>query len=91
MTVVSELVGLGEDHRSRMLEWAAASWDVQGPANERFTAAMPLSAGTRVALLHRHLRADHRTPCGRGRRVRPQLAGLRGGRSLTRSRGRPPG
>ena len=42
MTVVSELVGLGEEHRTRMLEWAAAIWDVQGPANERFTAAMPL-------------------------------------------------
>jgi cytochrome P450 len=25
-----------------MLEWAAAIWDVQGPANERFGAAMPL-------------------------------------------------
>src|SRR5258707_1232299 len=24
-----------------MLEWAAAIWDVQGPANERFTSAMP--------------------------------------------------
>jgi cytochrome P450 len=42
MTVVSELVGLGEDHRGRMLEWAAAIWDVQGPADERFAAAMPL-------------------------------------------------
>ncbi len=42
MTVVSELVGLGPGRRDRMLEWAAAIWDVQGPANERFTAAMPL-------------------------------------------------
>jgi cytochrome P450 len=42
MTVVSELVGLGEAHRGRMLEWAAAIWDVQGPQNERFGAAMPL-------------------------------------------------
>lgn len=42
MTVVSELVGLGEEHRGRMLEWAAAIWDVQGPADERFAAAMPL-------------------------------------------------
>jgi cytochrome P450 len=42
MTVVSELVGLGESRRGRMLEWAAAMWDVQGPANERFGAAMPL-------------------------------------------------
>lgn len=42
MTLVSELVGLGEGHRGRMLEWAAAIWDVQGPVNDRFTAAMPL-------------------------------------------------
>jgi cytochrome P450 len=42
MAVVSDLVGLGEGHRGRMLEWAAAIWDVQGPANERFSAAMPL-------------------------------------------------
>ncbi|HEY0935104.1 MAG TPA: cytochrome P450 [Trebonia sp.] len=42
MTVVSELAGLGAGHRERMLEWAAAIWDVQGPANERFSAAMPL-------------------------------------------------
>jgi cytochrome P450 len=40
-TVVSKLVGLGEGHRGKMLEWAAAIWDVQGPANERFHAAMP--------------------------------------------------
>jgi cytochrome P450 len=42
MTVVSDLAGLGPGNRERMLEWAAAIWDVQGPANERFTAAMPL-------------------------------------------------
>lgn len=42
MAVVSKLVGLGETHRARMLEWAAAIWDVQGPPNERFREAMPL-------------------------------------------------
>ncbi|MDQ2812103.1 MAG: cytochrome P450 [Actinomycetota bacterium] len=42
MTVVSELAGLGAGNRERMLEWAAAIWNVQGPANERFGAAMPL-------------------------------------------------
>jgi cytochrome P450 len=42
LAVVSDLVGLGAGHRGRMLEWAAAIWDVQGPANERFGAAMPL-------------------------------------------------
>jgi cytochrome P450 len=41
MAVVSKLVGLGEGHREKMLEWAAAIWDVQGPANQRFTDAMP--------------------------------------------------
>ena len=41
MTVVSDLVGLPDQGRAKMLEWAAAIWDVQGPANERFTSAMP--------------------------------------------------
>ncbi|NMO92701.1 cytochrome P450 [Actinomycetospora sp. TBRC 11914] len=41
LAVVSKLVGLGEGHRQKMLEWAAAIWDVQGPANDRFHAAMP--------------------------------------------------
>jgi cytochrome P450 len=41
MTVVSDLVGLPDRGRLKMLEWAAAIWDVQGPANTRFTDAMP--------------------------------------------------
>jgi cytochrome P450 len=41
MAVVSQLVGLGEGRRGKMLEWAAAIWDVQGPANQRFQDAMP--------------------------------------------------
>jgi cytochrome P450 len=41
MAVVSQLVGLGESRRGKMLEWAAAIWDVQGPANQRFQDAMP--------------------------------------------------
>jgi cytochrome P450 len=44
MAVVSTLVGLGEEHRGKMLEWAAAIWDVQGPRNRRF-----LDAGAKVA------------------------------------------
>jgi cytochrome P450 len=40
MTVVSALVGLPDQGRAKMLEWAAAIWDVQGPANERFAKAM---------------------------------------------------
>ena len=42
MTVVSDLVGLPDRGRAKMLEWAAAIWDVQGPANARFTNAMPV-------------------------------------------------
>jgi cytochrome P450 len=42
MTVVSDLVGLPDQGRAKMLEWAAAIWDVQGPANKRFADAMPL-------------------------------------------------
>ncbi|MEJ2869143.1 cytochrome P450 [Actinomycetospora sp. OC33-EN08] len=41
MTVVSTLVGLGEEYRPKMLEWAAAIWDVQGPRNQRFLDAGP--------------------------------------------------
>ena len=41
MAVVSDLVGLPDQGRAKMLEWAAAIWNVQGPANERFTEAMP--------------------------------------------------
>ena len=41
MTVVSDLVGLPDRGRAKMLEWAAAIWDVQGPADDRFAEAMP--------------------------------------------------
>ncbi|WP_238589289.1 cytochrome P450 [Pseudonocardia sp. HH130629-09] len=41
MAVVSELVGLPDRGRDKMLEWAAAIWNVQGPANERFVASTP--------------------------------------------------
>ncbi|MYT68154.1 MULTISPECIES: cytochrome P450 [unclassified Streptomyces] len=41
MTVVSDLVGLPEQGRERMLEWAAAIWNTQGPADERAAAAGP--------------------------------------------------
>lgn len=41
MTVVSSLVGLPDQGRAKMLEWAEAIWNVQGPANERFAEAMP--------------------------------------------------
>ncbi|GAA4837175.1 cytochrome P450 [Actinomycetospora corticicola] len=41
MAVVSTLVGLGEEYRGKLLEWAAAIWDVQGPRNQRFLDAGP--------------------------------------------------
>ncbi|MFH8485239.1 cytochrome P450 [Streptomyces longisporoflavus] len=41
MTVVSDLVGLPEQGREKMLEWAAAIWNTQGPADERAAAAGP--------------------------------------------------
>jgi cytochrome P450 len=41
MTVVSDLVGLGEHGRSHMLRWARATWEAQGWPNERVAAAGP--------------------------------------------------
>ena len=40
LTIVSNLVGLPEDGRERMLEWAAANFDSFGPLNERATTAL---------------------------------------------------
>ena len=42
VTIVSELVGLPEDGRERMLEWAAATFDCLGPMNERTLSAFPI-------------------------------------------------
>jgi len=42
MTVVSELVGLGEHGRDNMLRWAAATWEAQGPPNQRALEAGPV-------------------------------------------------
>ncbi|MFJ8228491.1 cytochrome P450 [Streptomyces sp. NPDC094448] len=41
LAVVSELVGLDETHRTRMLEWGAATFDAQGPMNQRTMDAFP--------------------------------------------------
>jgi len=35
LTIVSDLVGLGNSGRDRMLDWAAATFDAQGPMNQR--------------------------------------------------------
>ena len=42
VTIVSELVGLPEDGRERMLDWAAANFDCFGPINRRTEAAFPI-------------------------------------------------
>jgi cytochrome P450 len=41
VAVVSHLVGLPEDGRQRMLDWAAATFDALGPMNARAEAAFP--------------------------------------------------
>lgn len=41
LTIVSNLVGLGEYGHDQMLDWAAASFDALGPMNERTAAALP--------------------------------------------------
>ncbi|MFF4748669.1 cytochrome P450 [Streptomyces sp. NPDC002514] len=41
MAVVSDLVGPPDHGRQKMLQWAAAIWDTQGPADERAAAALP--------------------------------------------------
>ncbi len=43
LSIVSRLVGLPDDGRDRMLEWAAAMFDALGAANERGMAALPLA------------------------------------------------
>jgi cytochrome P450 len=42
VAVVSHLVGLPEKGRERMLEWAAATFNALGPANERGETAIPV-------------------------------------------------
>ena len=41
LTIVSDLVGLGDAGRDQMLDWAAATFDAQGPMNPRTTEAFP--------------------------------------------------
>jgi cytochrome P450 len=41
LTIVSDLVGLCDAGRDRMLHWAAATFDAQGPMNRRTTEAFP--------------------------------------------------
>jgi len=42
VSIVSELVGLPEEGRERMLDWVPANFDCFGPINERTNAAFPI-------------------------------------------------
>lgn len=42
ITIVSELVGLPDEGRERMMIWAAANFDCFGPINDRTNAALPI-------------------------------------------------
>jgi cytochrome P450 len=42
LAVISHLVGLPEEGRQRMLEWASATFDALGPLNARAEAAFPM-------------------------------------------------
>ena len=42
VSIVSELVGLPEEGRERMLDWAPANFDCFGPINDRTKAAFPI-------------------------------------------------
>ncbi|MEL7044270.1 MAG: cytochrome P450 [Pseudomonadota bacterium] len=43
VSIVADLVGLSEQGRSNMLEWAAATFNALGPLNARCEAALPLA------------------------------------------------
>ena len=43
VTIVADLVGLEEDGRENMLEWAAATFNALGPMNDRTTAALQVA------------------------------------------------
>jgi cytochrome P450 len=62
VAVVSHLVGLPEDGRERMLAWAAATFDMLGPANARAEAAVP--AMLEMIEYVTHVRRDRLRPDG---------------------------
>lgn len=45
LSIVAELVGLEESGRENMLDWAAATFDVLGPMNDRTTSALQRAFG----------------------------------------------
>src|SRR5260370_429803 len=65
MSLVTEFVGLSEDGRDHMLEWAAAAFDAVGPMNDRARAALE-KIGEAVGYINR---------CVATRAVRPDSWG----------------
>ncbi|MFE7560770.1 cytochrome P450 [Kitasatospora sp. NPDC057500] len=63
LTVVSELVGLGDAGRAHMLEWANATFDAQGPMNRRTVEAFP-ELDEMVAFALREARPGTLDPAG---------------------------
>ncbi|MFF7453390.1 cytochrome P450 [Kitasatospora sp. NPDC008115] len=63
LTVVSELVGLGDAGRAHMLEWANATFDAQGPMNRRTVEAFP-KLDEMVAFALREARPGTLDPAG---------------------------
>ncbi|KQW69900.1 hypothetical protein ASC67_05280 [Methylibium sp. Root1272] len=42
LTIVAELIGIPQDGRDRLLDWGHASFNVMGPANERYQRSLPV-------------------------------------------------
>jgi cytochrome P450 len=57
LLIVSRLVGLPEEGRQNMLDWAAATFDVLGPMNERAQTALP-KVGEMLAYISEHAKPD---------------------------------
>lgn len=64
LTIVSTLVGLGDFGRERMLEWAAATFDSQGPIERQRTRDAFPKLDEMVAYATRQLTPEHLPPEG---------------------------
>jgi len=64
LTVVSTLVGLGDFGKERMLEWAAATFDSQGPIERQRTRDAFPKLDEMVAFATRQLTREHLPPDG---------------------------
>ena len=64
LTIVSTLVGLGDFGRERMLEWAAATFDAQGPVDRARTRAAFPKLDEMVAYATQEVTAEKVDPAG---------------------------